>query len=327
MLKIYQPQSSLVITIWTKMIRLFLLITLLLSIITIVNGLQQSSTTVTSSSSDDDSDQMTDQMKQMRRNEVSKALLLLKKHSIVGSNAKIVLKNNGRHLLVDPSERIRIVSSHLSKKSSSSSSSSSPKSSKSFKSLNHKKESHNKIEKQRTKKSSRTNRKASTTNNASSSSSSSSSNSKDQLSKASRSIPSISVESVQRNIMRRAASKSPTVIDSLMGQHMLRDITKIVTTIIHNKQASSLVELSDLITETLNERYGQHWHTISVASPKEFPKSEATSSNHEILIDTILSNQNQLDSLTHVAVDDHQKSAIFYVTFDFGRMLRIFIFK
>ena len=145
--------------------------------------------------------------------------------------------------------------------------------------------------------------------------------------KASRSIPSISVESVQRNIMRRAASKSPTVIDSLMGQHMLRDITKIVTTIIHNKQASSLVELSDLITETLNERYGQHWHTISVASPKEFPKSEATSSNHEILIDTILSNQNQLDSLTHVAVDDHQKSAIFYVTFDFGRMLRIFIFK
>ena len=100
MLKIYQPQSSLVITIWTKMIRLFLLITLLLSIITIVNGLQQSSTTVTSSSLDDDSDQMTDQMKQMRRNEVSKALLLLKKHSIVGSNAKIVLKNNGRHLAI-----------------------------------------------------------------------------------------------------------------------------------------------------------------------------------------------------------------------------------
>ncbi|OTF76995.1 hypothetical protein BLA29_010259 [Euroglyphus maynei] len=127
--------------------------------------------------------------------------------------------------------------------------------------------------------------------------------------------------------MRRASSKSPTVIDSLMGQHMLKEITDIITTIIRNKQATSLVELSDLITETLNERYGQHWHTITVASPKEFPKSDTTLSNNEILIDTILSNHNQIDSLTHVAVDDHQKSAIFYATFDFGRMLRIFIFK
>ncbi|XP_027195164.2 uncharacterized protein LOC113789784 [Dermatophagoides pteronyssinus] len=300
-----------------KFLRLFLLLTILLSIITLVNGLQSTM----SSSMDDDNDSMTDQMKQMRRNEVSKALLLLKKHSIVGSNAKIVLKNNGRHLLVDPSERIRIVSSHLSKKSTSSTTSSKSKSLK----LNKKDNNSNKSEKQRMKKSNRNHRKSSSSSTTASSSSLS--NSKDQLSKASRSIPSISVESVQRNIMRRASSKSPTVIDSLMGQHMLKDITEIITTIIRNKQASSLVELSDLITETLNERYGPHWHTISVASPKEFPQSESTSSNHEILLDTILSNHNQIDSLTHVAVDDHQKSAIFYVTFDFGRMLRIFIFK
>ncbi|KAH9425910.1 hypothetical protein DERP_005129 [Dermatophagoides pteronyssinus] len=313
-----QQQLSTLSIMMAKFLRLFLLLTILLSIITLVNGLQSTM----SSSMDDDNDSMTDQMKQMRRNEVSKALLLLKKHSIVGSNAKIVLKNNGRHLLVDPSERIRIVSSHLSKKSTSSTTSSKSKSLK----LNKKDNNSNKSEKQRMKKSNRNHRKSSSSSTTASSSSSLS-NSKDQLSKASRSIPSISVESVQRNIMRRASSKSPTVIDSLMGQHMLKDITEIITTIIRNKQASSLVELSDLITETLNERYGPHWHTISVASPKEFPQSESTSSNHEILLDTILSNHNQIDSLTHVAVDDHQKSAIFYVTFDFGRMLRIFIFK
>ena len=50
------------------------------------------------------------QSKQNRRSDVSRALGLLKKHSVVGTDAKIVLKNNGKHLLVDPSKRIQVVS-------------------------------------------------------------------------------------------------------------------------------------------------------------------------------------------------------------------------
>lgn len=143
--------------------------------------------------------------------------------------------------------------------------------------------------------------------------------------------------------MRRAASKSVDVIDSLMGQKMLKEITQLVSGIVRNRQARTLVELSDLITDSLNQRYGPHWHTISVASPKAFA-NVATSSNtnknksttntaetnrrhNQLLIESIMTNQNQLNSLTHVALDDHQKSAIFYATFDFGRTLRIFIFK
>lgn len=63
-----------------------------------------------------DNDSAEEEMKQMRRTEISKALLLLKKHSVVGNDAKIVLKNNGKHLLVDPSERIRVVANHLTKR-------------------------------------------------------------------------------------------------------------------------------------------------------------------------------------------------------------------
>lgn len=61
-----------------------------------------------------DSSEEIEPSKALRRSEISKALGLLKKHSVVGKNAKIVLKASGRNLLVDPSERLQVVSSHLS---------------------------------------------------------------------------------------------------------------------------------------------------------------------------------------------------------------------
>lgn len=60
-----------------------------------------------------DSSEESEPRKALRRSEISKALGLLKKHSVVGKNAKIVLKASGRNLLVDPSERLQVVSSHL----------------------------------------------------------------------------------------------------------------------------------------------------------------------------------------------------------------------
>lgn len=60
-----------------------------------------------------DSSEENEPKKALRRSEISKALGLLKKHSVVGKNAKIVLKASGKNLLVDPSERLQVVSSHL----------------------------------------------------------------------------------------------------------------------------------------------------------------------------------------------------------------------
>ncbi|KAI2802016.1 hypothetical protein BLOT_010208 [Blomia tropicalis] len=67
------------------------------------------------SSSDDSDGSMSDEEmnRQIRRSEISRALGLLKKHSVVGKDAKIVLKSNGKpHLLVDPTESLLLVSSH-----------------------------------------------------------------------------------------------------------------------------------------------------------------------------------------------------------------------
>lgn len=123
--------------------------------------------------------------------------------------------------------------------------------------------------------------------------------------------------------MDNAASKSPVIVDALMGSHMLQEMTRFITAIVRNKRADSLIQLSDLVTETLDERYGPHWHTVAIATPIPF----RSNSVNEVLISPIMESQNQLMSLTHIAIDDHRKSATFYVTYDFGRTLRLFIFK
>jgi len=69
---------------------------------------------VLAKSSVDSSESLEEEAKQLRRSEISRALGLLKKHSVVGKNAKIVLKTSGKHLLVDPSERLQVVASHSS---------------------------------------------------------------------------------------------------------------------------------------------------------------------------------------------------------------------
>src|SRR6218665_4162239 len=67
-----------------------------------VNGAGQSGTVADLQASIDIS-------RQVRKTEISRALRLLKKHLIVGKNAKIVLKNSGKHLLIDGSERLSLI--------------------------------------------------------------------------------------------------------------------------------------------------------------------------------------------------------------------------
>lgn len=61
------------------------------------------------SNKDDDEELLDDELRATRRVEISRALALLKKHAIVGRGAKIVLKSRGKHLLVDPSDRLKVV--------------------------------------------------------------------------------------------------------------------------------------------------------------------------------------------------------------------------
>ena len=61
------------------------------------------------SSTDSDLQTSLDISRQVRKTEISRALRLLKKHSIVGKNAKIVLKNSGKHLLIDGSEKLSLI--------------------------------------------------------------------------------------------------------------------------------------------------------------------------------------------------------------------------
>lgn len=61
------------------------------------------------SNNDDEEELLDDELRATRRVEISRALALLKKHAIVGKSAKIVLKSRGRHLLVDPSDRLKVV--------------------------------------------------------------------------------------------------------------------------------------------------------------------------------------------------------------------------
>ena len=87
------------------------LLTVLFLVTLFTSGLHGKSSKMT------DSSEEIEPSKALRRSEISKALGLLKKHSVVGKNAKIVLKASGRNLLVDPSERLQVVASHLSSSS------------------------------------------------------------------------------------------------------------------------------------------------------------------------------------------------------------------
>ncbi len=131
--------------------------------------------------------------------------------------------------------------------------------------------------------------------------------------------------------MRNAASKSATVIDSLMGSTMLEEITRLVSAIVRNRRTNSLAELSDMITETLDDHFGRHWHTVSVAtsgSSDQMSKSTKRNSSQSSSNKSAKDVPSQVNSLqTLVAIDDHRKSSTFYVTYDFGPALRIYIFK
>lgn len=136
----------------------------------------------------------------------------------------------------------------------------------------------------------------------------------------------LSLSTIQSNIMKNAASKSATIVDSLMGSIMLDETTRLVTAIVRNKRAHSLSELSDLITETLDDQFGHHWHTVSVATTLS---SETQSKSKDNMAGSKSGKEaaSHLNSLTHVAIDDHHKTSTFYVTYDFGQTLRIYIFK
>lgn len=47
-----------------------------------------------------------------RRQDLRQALALLKKHSVIGDQAKFVLLMNGKHLLVDKSGQLQVVNGH-----------------------------------------------------------------------------------------------------------------------------------------------------------------------------------------------------------------------
>lgn len=71
-----------------------------LTVLLLVNLLFGLLWSVNAKSTSDSAEEDDDASKQLRRSEISKALGLLKKHSIIGKNAKIILKASGKHLLV-----------------------------------------------------------------------------------------------------------------------------------------------------------------------------------------------------------------------------------
>src|SRR6218665_754824 len=77
---------------------------------------------------------------------------------------------------------------------------------------------------------------------------------------AAESKESSSNENIQRRLMDNAASRSATIIDSLMSDRMLNEVTRMIPTIVRNRQASSLTELADMISESMDDHYTPHWH-------------------------------------------------------------------
>ena len=135
-------------------------------------------------------------------------------------------------------------------------------------------------------------------------------------------------ENIQRRLMENASSRSATIIDSLMSDRMLNEVTRLVTTIVRNRQASSLTELADLISESMDDHYTPHWHTIvlggSSGNIRRSVNSSSNSNNELTGTQDVFGNQGPF---AVIGIDDHHKAATFYVTFDFGRLLRIFVFK
>ncbi|CAG2164742.1 unnamed protein product [Oppiella nova] len=95
------------------------------------------------------------------------------------------------------------------------------------------------------------------------------------------------------NLMKAAQKLSPKIIDSLMSTDMKQEIQKLSTKVVRN--AKSMVELSDQLSEVINDRYGPHWHSV-------------------------VGHKNMM------SVDNHRKSSIFYINMDFGDM-RVSVFK
>ncbi|CAG2114609.1 unnamed protein product, partial [Medioppia subpectinata] len=89
------------------------------------------------------------------------------------------------------------------------------------------------------------------------------------------------------NLMKRAQKLSPRIIDSLMSTDMKQEIQKLSTKVVRN--AKSMAELSDQLSEVINDRYGTHWHTVV---------------GHKDMM----------------SVDNHRKSSIFYINMNFGDM-------
>jgi hypothetical protein len=94
-------------------------------------------------------------------------------------------------------------------------------------------------------------------------------------------------------LISRAQKLSPKIIDSLMSSDMKQEITKLATRVVRN--AKNMVEISDQLSDALNDKYGVHWHTVT-------------------------GNKNTL------SVDDHRKSSVFFLNMDFGDM-RVSVFK
>ncbi|KPM07744.1 hypothetical protein QR98_0062440, partial [Sarcoptes scabiei] len=205
-------------------------------------------------------------MKQIRRSEVSKALALLKKHSIIGGDAKIVLRNSGKHLLVDPEQKLRLVVNHLAKMSTrSTKTSSSPDN----------EEGENREEgKMRAKKSEsdRMKRKPNTIDlekpnvmakegkkkipkkekvgvvgakTSTKSIKSNKNNNKQDEDKIgdNQNDPLPNADTIQKLLMENIATKTPTIVDSLMADKMLNEIVGMIETIVRNKRAQNLTDL------------------------------------------------------------------------------------
>ncbi|XP_054163393.1 uncharacterized protein LOC128961207 [Oppia nitens] len=95
------------------------------------------------------------------------------------------------------------------------------------------------------------------------------------------------------NLMKTAQKLSPKIIDSLMSTDMKQEIQKLSTRVVRN--AKTIHELSDQLSEVINDKFGPHWHTVV---------------GHKQMM----------------SVDNHRKTSVFYINMDFGD-LRVSVFK
>lgn len=95
------------------------------------------------------------------------------------------------------------------------------------------------------------------------------------------------------NLMKNAQKLSPKIIDSLMSTDMKQEIQTMTTKVVRN--AKTMEELSDQLSEVMNDRFGPHWHAV-------------------------VGHKNMM------SVDNHRKSSVFFLDMDFGDM-RVSVFK